>query len=212
MIGTFGRTGRNMPPVMRTFPLLASLALTLFAACSGNPQPAEQANGTMPTAQEPVATAPTTTSPQTPPDQTSPMAHYNELTPAEARVIQQKGTEAPGTGEYTDLEAAGTYVCRQCNAVLYRAKDKFHSGCGWPSFDDEVPGAIERHRDTTHGMVRTEIVCANCKGHLGHVFEGERMTDKNVRHCVNSISLRFIPEGQSLPKPIVLGQRGDAAK
>src|SRR5690606_6064553 len=90
-----------------------------------------------------------------------PSPAYNPLTPDEARVILEKGTERAGTGEYTDLEAAGTYVCRQCNAALYRSADKFHSGCGWPSFDDEIAGAVERHEDTSHGMRRIEIVCAN---------------------------------------------------
>ncbi|MBL8723316.1 MAG: methionine-R-sulfoxide reductase [Planctomycetes bacterium] len=133
---------------------------------------------------------------------------YNPLTTFEAWVIQQKGTERAGTGEYTDHEAEGTYVCRQCNAALYRSADKFHSGCGWPAFDDELPGAITRHHDRSHGMERTEIVCANCQGHLGHVFTGERMTAKNTRHCVNSVSMRFVPQGQPLPKPIVLRPKG----
>jgi len=127
------------------------------------------------------------------------MNPYNELTAAEAAVILQQGTEPPGTGEYEHTTAAGTYLCRQCNAPLYRSQDKFDSHCGWPAFDDEIAGAIERREDTSHGMLRTEIVCANCKGHLGHVFFGERKTPKDTRHCVNSISLRLVPEGQPLP-------------
>ena len=133
---------------------------------------------------------------------------YNKLTPTEARVIVGKGTERAFTGELTDNEVEGTYICRQCNAVLYRSADKFHSGCGWPSFDDEIEGRVERVPDAD-GM-RVEIVCANCKGHLGHVFEGEGMTAKNTRHCVNSISMRFVKKGDPLPAPIVL--KKDAKK
>ncbi len=117
---------------------------------------------------------------------------WNALTPEEHEVIANKGTERAHTGEYNHHKAAGTFVCRRCNAPLYRSSDKFDSGCGWPSFDDEIEGAIVRHTDITWGMRRVEIVCANCEGHLGHVFDGERMTAKNTRHCVNSLSIRFI--------------------
>ena len=126
---------------------------------------------------------------------------YNKLNQREAYVILNQGTEPPGPGGYTMTKDPGTYICRQCNAQLYRAEDKFESHCGWPSFDDEIEGAVTRRVDADG--YRVEIICSNCKGHLGHVFEGERMTAKNTRHCVNSISMKFIKKGQELPAKIV---------
>jgi len=118
--------------------------------------------------------------------------NYNDLTPEEERVILHKGTEKAFTGKFYKHKEPGTYICRRCNAPLYRAKDKFESNCGWPSFDDEIKGSVTRIPDPDG--FRIEIVCSNCGGHLGHVFEGEGFTDKNTRHCVNSVSLEFVPE------------------
>jgi peptide methionine sulfoxide reductase msrA/msrB len=123
---------------------------------------------------------------------------YNKLTPEEENVILHKGTERPWTGKYLENKEEGTYTCKQCGASLYTPSDKFDSHCGWPSFDDEIEGAVKRIPDPD-GM-RTEIVCAKCGAHLGHVFEGEGFTPKDTRHCVNSISLDFIPAAQTTEK------------
>jgi len=116
---------------------------------------------------------------------------YNELSREESQVILKKGTESPFTGKYEKFTGKGTYVCKQCGAALYYSESKFDAGCGWPSFDNEIKGAVERHPDGDGR--RTEIVCANCKAHLGHVFLGEGFTPKDTRHCVNSVSLDFVP-------------------
>lgn len=117
---------------------------------------------------------------------------FNELTDFEKFVIEGKGTERPFTGIYYNNKEAGTYLCKKCNAPLYRSADKFDAHCGWPSFDDEIKGAVKRTTDKDG--LRTEITCANCGAHLGHVFMGEGFTPKNTRHCVNSVSLIFLPE------------------
>ncbi len=115
---------------------------------------------------------------------------YNELNAEESQVVLHKGTERPFTGKYDDFFEGGYYACKQCNEPLYQSEHKFRSNCGWPSFDDEIAGAVRRETDSDGR--RIEIVCANCDGHLGHVFEGEGLTSKNKRHCVNSVSMNFV--------------------
>jgi len=122
---------------------------------------------------------------------------FNRLTEFEEFVIRKKGTERAFSGEYDDHYESGTYICKQCNAPLYRSEDKFDGHCGWPSFDDEIKGSVKRKKD--FDGYRIEILCANCDGHLGHEFKGERFTAKNTRQCVNSVSMNFIPEGEPLP-------------
>jgi peptide methionine sulfoxide reductase msrA/msrB len=119
--------------------------------------------------------------------------YFSHLSSEEKQILKNKGTEAPFSGEYNDFFQAGIFVCRACENPLYQSNTKFNSGCGWPSFDDEIIGAIKRHEDVSGGRVRTEICCAKCDGHLGHVFEGEQITTKNTRHCVNSLSIKFVP-------------------
>jgi len=117
---------------------------------------------------------------------------FNKLNDEEIRIIENKGTEYPFSGKFNDFYEDGIFTCRKCNAELYKSEDKFKSGCGWPSFDDEIEGAVKRVPDIDGR--RIEIVCASCGGHLGHVFEGEGLTPKNTRHCVNSVSLDFKKE------------------
>ena len=118
---------------------------------------------------------------------------FKNLIKDEYEIIVNKGTEAPFSGEYNDHYESGYFVCRACGNKLYESKTKFDSGCGWPSFDDEIPGAIVRYEDNSLGRKRIEICCSKCDGHLGHVFHGEKITPKDTRHCVNSLSIKFVP-------------------
>ena len=118
--------------------------------------------------------------------------YFKNLTSKERKIIVDKGTERPYTGKYNNHYKKGTYVCKACSNPLFKSNTKFDSKCGWPSFDKEIEGSVIKIPDYSFGMKRTEIVCSKCKGHLGHVFEGEKLTERNTRHCVNSISIKFI--------------------
>ncbi|MDG2129373.1 MAG: methionine-R-sulfoxide reductase [Fuerstiella sp.] len=196
---------RNCFPVV----LLCSAAIAGCANDSGAPSVTLEE-----TPLTPVKTAvPTASESETSSDRGAEMqeevrTEYNKLTEFEEYVLVGKGTERAFVGEYTDNEEAGTYVCRRCNAPLYRSDQKFHSSCGWPSFDDEIEDAVTKHVDLDG--FRTEIVCSHCGGHLGHVFEGEGFTQKNVRHCVNSVSMVFIPKGEKVPPTIRLAKDADS--
>ena len=125
---------------------------------------------------------------------------YNPLTAQEKHIIEDKDTEPAGSGEYDNFFVDGTFICKRCNAPIFSSKSKFEAGCGWPAFDENYPNAV-KHLPNPDGQ-RTEIQCANCGGHLGHVFMGEKFTETNTRHCVNSLSLKFVKKGNQLPKTI----------
>jgi peptide-methionine (R)-S-oxide reductase len=125
---------------------------------------------------------------------------YNELTSEEKRIIEEKGTEMPFSGDYDNFYEKGTFICRKCNAPLFSSESKFNANCGWPAFDENFPDAVKRLSDPDGK--RTEIICSNCGAHLGHVFENEHLTGKNTRHCVNSLSIRFIYHGKKIPQKI----------
>ena len=183
--------------------ILLPLSFAFFCGCSEGPE-SVASNATAVVKPETVAAIPAADAAEKMKEDVMPAeptpTEYNELTEFEKYVILEKGTERSFVGEYTDTKDPGTYICRRCNAPLYKSDHKFSSHCGWPSFDDEIAGAVEKTADAD-GQ-RTEITCKACGGHLGHVFDGEGYTEKNTRHCVNSVSMKFIPEGKPLP-PVV---------
>lgn len=186
------------------FMLVAALSVP-FSGCAEGPEPNAVETVASAVVQPDSTSVKNTAEPpeqkvENMPSQPAP-TEYNELSEFEKYVILEKGTERAFVGEYTDLKDPGTYICRRCNAPLYKSDDKFSSHCGWPSFDDKIEGAVEETPD--EDGQRTEITCKNCGGHLGHVFVGEGFTDKDTRHCVNSVSMKFVAEGKELP-PVVI--------
>jgi peptide-methionine (R)-S-oxide reductase len=200
--GAFPEPPEAGDAIMRRWAILLGLA-ALVALSTAAGVRAQDRKATPPKSAQEQKQAP-------PQEQAQPQeesVEYNELNEMERWVILKKGTERPFSGEFETFWDKGTYICRRCNAPLYRSDSKFDAHCGWPSFDDEIDGAVRRQTDADGR--RTEILCANCGAHLGHVFRGEGFTPRNTRHCVNSVSMDFVAEGDSLPPVIRPAEAGE---